>query len=62
MAYMTATTTSAFKTPGRPDIFLICPRKHMLWVLIGAGASNGFPQHMFSWTNKKNTDLIRTRI
>ena len=32
------------------NIFLISPRKHMLWVLIRMprqGASNEYPQHMF---------------
>ena len=38
------------------DIFLISPRKHMLWYSLEAprrGASNEYPQHMFSWRNKK---------
>ena len=38
------------------DIFLSSPRKHMLWYLLEAplwGASNEYPQHMFSWRNKK---------
>ena len=46
------------------NIFLISPRKHMLWVLIGSaspprrGASNEYPQHMFSWRNKKNINTF----
>ena len=37
------------------DIFLISPRKLMLWVLICSacrGTSNEYPQHTFSWRNK----------
>ena len=37
-------------------IFLISPRKHMLWYSLEMprrGASNEYPQHMFSWRNKK---------
>ena len=57
------------------SILLVCPRKHMLWVLIRSalpvhenmcysleaprrGSSNEYPQHMFSWTNKKNIDTF----
>ena len=35
----------------------ICPQKHMLWYTLEVpcqGYSNEYPQHMFSWTNKKN--------
>ena len=35
---------------------LISPRKHMLWVLIRNTSSrhfNEYPQHIFSWRNKK---------
>ena len=38
------------------NIFLISWRKHMLWVLIRSsqrGASDEYPQHMFSLKNKK---------
>ena len=38
------------------NIFLISPLKPMLWVLItsdSANASNEYPQHRFSWRNKK---------
>ena len=38
------------------NIFLISPRKHMLWYSLEAprqGASNEYPQHMFSWRNNK---------
>ena len=42
------------------DIFLISPWKHMLWYsgAPGQGISNEYPQHMFSWRNKKNINLI----
>ena len=45
------------------NIFLISPRKHTLWVLITLetpcrGASNEYPQHMFSWRNKKNINTF----
>ena len=43
------------------DIFLISPQNRMLWYLLEApqwGASNEYPQHMFSWRNKKNIYLI----
>ena len=39
-------------------IFLISPQKHMLWYSLEAprwGASNEYPQHMFSWRKKENT-------
>ena len=42
-------------------IFLISPQKHMLWVLIrstSASASKEYPQHMFLWRNKKNTNTF----
>ena len=37
----------------------------MLWYSLKAlhwGASNEYPQHMFSWRNKKNINLIPTLI
>ena len=37
----------------------ISPQKHMLWYSLEApwqGTSNEYPQHMFSWRNKKNTN------
>ena len=37
-------------------MFLISPRKHMLWYSLEApcrGASNKYPQHTFLWRNKK---------
>ena len=43
--------------PKSTDIFLISPRKHMLWYSLEAprgGASNEYSQHMFSCRNKKN--------
>ena len=65
------------------NIFLISPRKHMLWVLIRSalvfsyffaktyvvysleaprrGASNEYPQHMFSWRNKKDISIFRVK-
>ena len=39
------------------NIFLISPRKHMLWYSLEAprrGASNEYPQHMFTRRNKNN--------
>ena len=36
----------------------------MLWVLIrsaSGGASNEYPQHMFSWTNKKDISIFRMK-
>ena len=51
------------------DIFLISGQKHMLWVLEAPhrGASNEYPQHMFSSRNKKNylpyyTDLWMSKV
>ena len=49
----------------RMNIFLISPQKHMLWVLIRSimlrrlswvptTYCHEYPQHMFSWRNKKN--------
>ena len=41
--------------------FLITRRKHMLWVALEApqrGASNEYPQLMFSSRNKKNIDTF----
>ena len=43
------------------NIFLISPRKHMLWYSLEApqqGASNEYPQHMFAWRNKKNISIF----
>ena len=43
------------------NIFLISPRKHMLWYSLEAprrGASNEYPQHIFSWRNKKNINTF----
>ena len=43
------------------DIFLISPRKHMFWYSFEAprrGATNEYPQHMFSLRNKKTINLI----
>ena len=43
------------------NIFLISPQKHMLWYSLEAprrGASNEYPQHMFSWRNKKNINTF----
>ena len=40
------------------NIFLISPWKHILWYSLEAprrGASNEYPQHMFSWRNKKTS-------
>ena len=51
-------TTVALVERGYPHIiFLISARKHMLWVLIRThrrGASNEYPQHIFSCRNEKN--------
>ena len=44
---------------------LISPQKHMVWYSLEAphrGASNEYQQHMFSWRNKKNINLIPTLI
>ena len=46
---------------GNLNIFLISPRKHMLWYSLEApqrGASNEYTQHMFSWRNKKNINTF----
>ena len=43
-------------------IFLISPPKHMLWYSLEAprwGASNEYPQHMFSRRNKKDISIFR---
>ena len=43
-------------------IFLISQRKHMLWYSLEApqrGASNEYPQHMFSLRNKKDIDIFQ---
>ena len=47
------------------DIFLVSSQKHMLWYSLEAprrGASNEYPQHIFSWRNNKNIYLIPTLI
>ena len=41
--------------------FLFSPQKCMLWYLLKAlwrGTSYEYPQHMFSWRNKRNLDMI----
>ena len=49
------------KKRGYPhNIFLISRRKHMLWVLI-RGASNEYPQRMFSLRNKKDNSIFRMK-
>ena len=43
------------------NIFLISPRKHMLRYSLEAphcGTFNEYPQHMFSWRNKKNINTF----
>ena len=50
-----------FFHPKNAGIFLISWRKHMLWYSLEAprrGASNEYPQHMFSSRNKKNITWI----
>ena len=42
-----------FTTKKTVIFFLILPWKYMLWILISS-TSNEYPQHMFSWRNKKN--------
>ena len=45
-----------FFQPKSIDIFLISLQKHMLWYSLEVphqGASNEYPQHMFSSRNKK---------
>ena len=45
------------KNPKNADIFFISQQKHMLWYSLEAprrGASNEYPQHLFSSINKKN--------
>ena len=47
--------------PEDANIILISLRKRMLWCSLEAprlGASNEYPQHMFSLWNKKNIFLI----
>ena len=47
------------------DSFLISPQKHMLWYSLEVprwGASNEYPQHMFSRRNKKNIIWISPLI
>ena len=46
------------------NIFLISPQKHMLWYSLEApqwSASNEYPQHMFSWRNKKDISIFRMK-
>ena len=50
------------------DIFLVSPQKYILWALIKTlseahlisvwGFSDGNPQHMYSWRNRKNNFLL----
>ena len=43
------------------DIFLISEQKHMLWYSLEAprwGASNEYPQNMFSFKNKKDISIF----
>ena len=47
-----------FFQPNSIDIFLISPWKHMLWGHIRSASSNIYPQHIFSWRNKKNMSMI----
>ena len=52
-----ATDKALFFSSVCADIFLIFQSKHMLWYSLEAprwGASNEYPQHMFSLINKKN--------
>ena len=44
--------TQFFFQSKNTDNFLNPPQKYKLWVLIRR-ASNGYPQHVFSWRNKK---------
>ena len=47
------------------DIFLISPQTHMLWYSLEVphwGASNEYPQHMFSWRNKEDIMWIPSLI
>ena len=50
-------TDKALFHPKNANIFLISEQKDMLWYSLEAprrGASNEYPQHMFSSRNKKN--------
>ena len=49
-----------FFQPKIVDSFLISPRKHVVVLIRSAsrGASNEYPQNMFSWRNKKTIYLI----
>ena len=50
-----------FFQPNNTDTFLISPWKHMVWFSLEAppwGTSNDYPQHMFSWRNKKKITWI----
>ena len=43
------------------NVLLISPQNHMLWYSLEAphlGTFNEYPQHMFSWRNKKNINII----
>ena len=43
-----------FFQPKSADFFLISPQKTYVVGTCYCGASNEYPQHMFSWRNKKN--------
>ena len=46
------------------NMFLISLQKHMLWYSLEAprqGASIEYPQHMFSWRNKKDISIFRMK-
>ena len=56
MKLLIAQDEAFFFQPKSIDIFLISPGKHMLWYSLEVphqGASNKYPQQMFSWRNKK---------
>ena len=49
------------KRESKLNIFLISRRKHKLWYSLEAprrGASDEYPQHMFSLRNKKNNNTF----
>ena len=55
--YTTAAQDKVLFFPTKITFFLISQQKHMLWFSLEApcrGTSNEYPQHMFSWKNKKN--------
>ena len=52
-------STFSFQTKILISVLIFFSCKHMLWVLIRSslhlrGASNEYPQYIFSWRNKKN--------